>query len=103
MIFQVFARIILIILIILIRIIQIIRIIITIRIFFITFEEDCVKASFDFFKMPGNTSDNLLRLKDMNEEEGMAGNEENDDNDNHADHEGDMHGTDEFCDFAIMT
>ena len=45
--------------------------IITIRIFFITFEEDCVKASFDFFKMPGNTSDNLLRLKDMNEEEGM--------------------------------
>ena len=32
----------------------------------------------------------------------MAGNEENDDNDNHADHEGDMHGTDEYCDFACL-
>ena len=28
----------------------------------VTFEEEDLKASFDFFKMPGKTSESLLRL-----------------------------------------
>ena len=53
----------------------------------VTFEEEDLKASFDFFKMPGKTSESLLRLKQG--EDDQSGNDDNNDNDDDDDGDGD--------------
>ena len=56
----------------------------------VTFEEEDLKASLDFFKMPGKTSESLLRLNQG--EDDQSGNDDNDDGDEDDDDDGDGHG-----------